>query len=250
MKVTVLGSGTFIPNLKRNAPGYLLEFNGKKILIDCGSSTLLQLEKIKSESYKELDYIFITHTHTDHVSDLDALLHVLKWNKGREKELVFVGPKEFKDFYLNYLEPIIEGNCDFKIMVKEIEDNFNFEDFNVEAIRTKHTDNTNSVAYKFIIDNKRIIFSGDMGYDEKFIEFSQDGDLLILECTISTTEKNGWNGHLNAEQCAEIAKKANPKKLILTHLHKDEKDNQKKLEIVKKEFPNVELAYDLMEIEL
>ena len=152
MKVTVLGSGNFIPNLKRNAPGYLLEFNEKKILVDCGSGILLQLEKIRNQLYQELDYIFITHTHIDHVSDLDALLHVLKWNKGRTKELVFIGPKGFELFYETHLAPVVETSNEFKITIKEIENKLNFDGFNVESIKTKHTENTNSIAYKFNIN--------------------------------------------------------------------------------------------------
>ena len=46
MRLVVLGSGTCVPSLERNAPGYLLEAGSKKLLIDCGSGTLLQLERV------------------------------------------------------------------------------------------------------------------------------------------------------------------------------------------------------------
>ena len=248
MKVTILGSGTFIPNLKRNAAGYLLEADGKKVLIDCGSGTLLQLEKIKPKLYEELDYIFITHTHVDHISDLDALLHVLKWNKSeRTKRLNFVGPVGFKEYYQSHLSPIVGETDKFEINVSEISE---FSDFNVESIKTKHTEEPPSIAYKFEFEGNKFVFSGDTGYFNEFVDFCKNSDILILECTIATTAKEHWDGHLNAEQCLEIASKSNCKKLILSHLPADEEDNQKKLEIVKKEFENVELAYDLMEIEL
>ena len=69
MKLIVLGSGTCVPSLKRSAPAYYLEAEGKQILIDCGGGTLLQLEKI-GKSYKDIDAVFITHTHPDHIADL------------------------------------------------------------------------------------------------------------------------------------------------------------------------------------
>ena len=98
MKITVLGSGTFIPNVNRHSAGYLLEVNGKKILIDCGNGILLQLEKLKSKCYEDLDYVFITHTHVDHISDLDALLFTFKWKSTtRTKPLMFIGPSGFKE---------------------------------------------------------------------------------------------------------------------------------------------------------
>jgi len=54
MKVTILGSGTGIPSLQRNAAGYLLEVGGLECLIDCGSGTLLRLERVQ-KSQRTLD---------------------------------------------------------------------------------------------------------------------------------------------------------------------------------------------------
>lgn len=252
VKLTVLGSGTFIPNLNRNFPGYLLEFDNKKILIDCGSGTLLQLEKLNKELYKELDHIFITHLHPDHTSDLAALMQVLEWHPHlkREKELILVGPKGINKFYHKFLLPIIGSNPQrrFRITVQEIKDNLLFSNFQAEAVKAKHPGNC--LIYKFSVGQKKIIYSGDTGYVEKLTKFAKDADLLILECTHPSQEKNGWDGHLNANECAGIAAKAGCKKLILSHLHQDEDDNQQKLKIVEKKFPNVALAYDLMEIKL
>jgi len=252
VKATVLGSGTFIPNLKRNAPGYLLEFADKKILIDCGSGTLLQLEKLGKELYTELDYIFITHLHPDHTSDLAALMQLLEWlpNFEREKELIVVGPKGISKLYNKSFLPIIglNENRRFKITVQEIKDNLLFAEFRVETIKAKHPGHC--LIYKFSADQKKLVYSGDTGYVPKLAKFAEKADLLILECTHPSQEKKGWDGHLNAEQCADIAKKAGCKQLILSHLPRDEEDNQNKLKVVKKEFPNVALAYDLMEIEI
>ena len=256
MKVTVLGSGTFIPNVNRHSAGYLLEVNGKKVLVDCGNGVLLQLEKLKSEIYEEIDYVFITHTHVDHISDLDALLFTFKWKKtSRTKPLVIIGPEGFKEYFKHYLETITSlsitaSTRKFEIIVEEIGKEFSTEEFNVEAIATKHSSHSKCLAYKFKANEKKVVFSGDTGYFKAFINFCQESDLLLLECTIATTNKDHWDGHLNAEQCAKIAKDSNSKKLLLTHLHQDEEDNQRKLEIVKKYFENVKLAYDLMEVEL
>ena len=69
MKLIVLGSGTCVPSLKRNAPGYYIEAEDYRILVDCGSGTLLQLERA-GRNYKDLDAVFITHRHPDHFADL------------------------------------------------------------------------------------------------------------------------------------------------------------------------------------
>jgi len=56
MILTILGSGTCVPSLKRNSPSNYLKIDDKQILIDCGSGTLLQLEKANL-SYKEIGFI-------------------------------------------------------------------------------------------------------------------------------------------------------------------------------------------------
>ena len=73
MKLTILGTGTIIPSLKRNASGYFLNIGGDNVLVDCGSGVLRQLIKAKI-NYNDLDYIFITHRHTDHIADLVSIL--------------------------------------------------------------------------------------------------------------------------------------------------------------------------------
>ncbi|HHN65197.1 MAG TPA: ribonuclease Z, partial [Nitrospirae bacterium] len=76
MQLLILGSGTCVPSLQRNAPGYLLELEGMRVLVDCGSGILLQLERA-GRSYRDIDAVFITHSHPDHISDLMPLIHAL-----------------------------------------------------------------------------------------------------------------------------------------------------------------------------
>ena len=66
MKLTILGSGTCVPSLKRNAPSNYLKIGDKQILVDCGSGTLLQLEKANL-TYNEIDIVCISHYHTDQI---------------------------------------------------------------------------------------------------------------------------------------------------------------------------------------
>ena len=60
MKITILGSGSFVNSLEHFGPGYLLEIDGKKILVDAGSGTTIQLLKMDIKVL-DLNYIFITH---------------------------------------------------------------------------------------------------------------------------------------------------------------------------------------------
>src|SRR4030066_2105550 len=100
MKLIILGSGTCVPSLKRSAPGYYLQAEDWQALVDCGSGTLLQLERA-GKSYKDIDAVFITHGHPDHFADLMPLIHALLATPKfrREKDLYIVAPGGFIAYY-------------------------------------------------------------------------------------------------------------------------------------------------------
>ncbi|MBD3280926.1 MBL fold metallo-hydrolase, partial [Candidatus Dojkabacteria bacterium] len=60
IKLTTLGSGTFFVNKDVSASAFLLQVDGKNILIDCGPGTLVKLSEAGFK-LEDLDYVFITH---------------------------------------------------------------------------------------------------------------------------------------------------------------------------------------------
>ena len=107
MLLKILGSGTCVISLKRSSPANYLKIGEKEILVDCGPGTLTQLEKA-GVSYKDIDMVFITHYHIDHISDLDALIWVYKWEGlNRNKDLIVVGPVGFIKYYETYIKPLV-----------------------------------------------------------------------------------------------------------------------------------------------
>ena len=95
MKLTVLGSGTAAPRLDRNTPSYLLEIGNKKLLFDSGPGTIRQLLKLKV-NLLDIDHIFYSHLHNDHISDLVAIIWADNYGIFRKKPLNIYGPKGFK----------------------------------------------------------------------------------------------------------------------------------------------------------
>ncbi|MBN2052235.1 MBL fold metallo-hydrolase [Candidatus Woesearchaeota archaeon] len=245
MQLTILGSGTCVPGLKRNGPANFLQIGKKKILVDCGLGSLLQLERA-GESYKDIDLVFITHTHVDHICELPSLIWVLKWTPGfvRKKNLLIVGYKGFKEFYYNVIEKMSKKPNTFKIIVKEMKKRMVFDDFAVENIHTLHT--PISTAFKFIHKNKSLVISGDTDINERLIRFSKNADLLVLECSFPNNKK--CKLHLIPRECGEIAKRANVKKLLLTHLYPASPETR--LEETKMIFKNTIIAKDLMKINI
>jgi len=97
---------------------------------------------------------------------------------------------------------------------------------------------------------KKICFILDTYYDKKLVNIAKDADLLISEATWLEKDKLIDKEHLSAKDASLVAKRAKVKKLILTHFSQRYKDLNEVLKEAKKEFKNVEVAKDLMSLEI
>ena len=80
MDLTILGKyGPYSNNGKGATSGYLYSEGDLKLLLDIGSGTLTRLLKIYDIS--EIDGIFISHLHNDHVADFLPLIYLLEMKK-------------------------------------------------------------------------------------------------------------------------------------------------------------------------
>lgn len=92
----------------------------------------------------------------------------------------------------------------------------------------------------------KIVYSGDTKYCEKIVEIAKEADLLIHEATFASdlSDRAHEEKHSTAEDAAKIAKLANVKKLVLTHISSRYKDTKILEEEARKIFENVEIAED------
>lgn len=97
--VCLLGTGGMIPLPERWLTAFLVRYNGRMILIDCGEGTQIPVRKAEW-GFKSIDAILFTHYHADHITGLPGLLLTLG-NSGREESLTLVGPPG--------LQKVVEG---------------------------------------------------------------------------------------------------------------------------------------------
>jgi ribonuclease Z len=91
MRVTALGTG--MPNQTRAAVSisYLVELgNGDKFLFDMGMGSMANLFSLRPD-FSELDKVFASHLHIDHVGDFMGL-HIGGWLSGRYTPIHIYGP--------------------------------------------------------------------------------------------------------------------------------------------------------------
>ncbi len=91
----------------------------------------------------------------------------------------------------------------------------------------------------------KLVVVGDAGKTDNLLEVCKDADALVIESTYLNEEAEMARefSHLTAQQAAELAVKANVKKLILTHISRRyrEKDVLNEAQAV---HPNVSVARD------
>lgn len=87
----ILGTSGMVPLPDRHLSSCMLSYNGVNILIDAGEGTQIAIKKC-GVSLKKIDYILLTHYHTDHVGGLPGLLASLA-NSDKTTTLTIIGPK-------------------------------------------------------------------------------------------------------------------------------------------------------------
>ena len=158
MKVIVLSSGS------RGNTTYI-ECNGTKILIDMGNTCKYVVDKLKGIGIEasEIDGIFITHTHVDHVNGLKVFLK--KYNT----KVYFTEKMRNELSYIdNYC--IISNNGEFSV-----------GNFLINVIKTSH-DVVDSVGYIVEGEGRSIVYITDTGYiPQKYFSLLKNREVYIME---------------------------------------------------------------------
>ena len=100
--LTLLGTGCPSPSSLRFGPSTLFTHKGSNYLFDCGSGVTQRLNAAGVKS-SDIEILFVTHLHSDHVMDIYQL-YISGWHQGRDKKFRIVGPKGTKEFFQNMLK--------------------------------------------------------------------------------------------------------------------------------------------------
>jgi ribonuclease Z len=116
LDVVFLGTAASVPTARRGLPATLIRRGGERLLFDCGEGTQRQL--VRSVGMVEIDDVFLTHFHADHVLGLPGMLKTYGL-QAREKPLRIHGPAGLERLF-KVLGPVI-GRLPFEVRLAELE---------------------------------------------------------------------------------------------------------------------------------
>ncbi len=218
--VKVLGSGTCVPSASRFPPSYFIKpaVPSDEWLLDVGTGALQRLAQA-GESYKSLNSIFISHIHTDHIASLLPLLQALNFTPGfkRVEPLVVYAPdtvKQYLELNLSFA-PTLRPSFPFDFVALTDGSEITKNGWRLVSRKMRHS--TPTVGFRFTLNMCTLVYGADTEPCNEIVELSQDADLLILESSFPKGRPS--SGHLTTVQAGEIAKTANAKRLLLSHLY-------------------------------
>lgn len=220
--LTVLGSGTALPDARRHSAAFHLALPRAGVLFDCGPGTLHGLAR-HGIDWPGLTHIVVSHFHNDHVGDLAAIPFAMKQTAAPERNapLHLLGPAGLRGFLDRLAAAMGPHVLDpgFPVITRELAPGDPYEDigggFVLEAHRTPHTDE--SVAYRIRCEEGVLGYTGDTGPSTEVAAFLRGCRVLVAECALP--DPAPMDRHLTPRLVAQLAAVAEPDLLVLTHVY-------------------------------
>jgi ribonuclease Z len=242
-KVTLLGTGTPIPDLDRFGPSTLVEAGNKKLLFDAGRGATIRLRQINVSMVgimSKIDALFLTHYHSDHTLGIPDLWLTGWLGNSRKEPFRLIGPVGAKSLMAN-LESAYALDIKIRLedeklppegiatVVEEFEKDgvvYDRDGVKVIAFTVDHGAAIKpAVGYRIEYKGHAVVISGDTRYDQNVIKYSTGVDLLIHEVCIARPEllSNPYiqrviAHHTTPREAGQVFSLAKPKLAVYSHI--------------------------------
>jgi ribonuclease Z len=272
MRVTLLGTGTPAIRPHRLGPSTLIQAGGETLLFDAGRGTMLRLKQA-GVSYDQVDEVFLTHLHSDHLVGLPDLW-LTGWVLGRrDSPLKIWGPRGTQSL-LNHLAQAFSYDVDIRstkstklsqvgigTIVTEIEAGMVYQKsgVTVTAFDVDHSPIEPAFGFRVEYAGRSLVISGDTRYSNNLIKHSKGVDVLIHEVAYANAleKKNPFlkfveSYHTTPLEAGKIFAAVMPKLAVYSHVITfDIASDQQLIPQTRKSYSgDVVVGEDLMVIEI
>jgi len=255
-EIRVIACGTGMPAARRGqaASCFVVELgNGDKFLFDIGTGSMRNVMGLSIPA-DYLTKVFLSHLHTDHWGDLDALW-AGGWTGGRTTPLNVWGPAGSReDMGTKYaVENFLRANnWDYvtrAVKISSVPGSIIIHEFDYKGInevvyeengvviRTIPAVHAGDGPVSFILEwnDYKVVYAGDTAPNKWFMEYCQDVDLLINECMLTPEQLMRFYGqppqrammmqqdiHTSAQAFGKIASVLEPRHAVAYHFFNEE----------------------------
>jgi ribonuclease BN (tRNA processing enzyme) len=235
----VLGSGGPIADDGRASTGYLVWVDGRaRVLIDAGGGTFLRFGEAAA-AFTDLDFVGLSHFHTDHSADFPALLKSGNFSN-RQRPLTIAGPDGAGPFpgldawlaamlgrdggAYGYLGSYLDGDgptaalAPREVAGGDTVEVFRSETVVVDAMHVPHGI-VPALAFRVRIGDVVLVFASDQnGSDPAFVDFAREASILVMHLVVPEGVTGiGRRLHAPPSLIGAIAAEAEAGKLVLSH---------------------------------
>ena len=273
IKVTLLGTGTPAPVMNRFGPSILVEAGGQKFLFDAGRGALQRLTQVKL-SWRDVNGVFLTHLHSDHVVGFPDLWLTGWLTAERAAPLYVWGPKGTKNM-VSHLEQAYEFDIRMRladehasaagvvILASDIADGFVVEKNGVKitAFDVDHAPVEPAFGYRIDFAGRSVVLSGDTRFSENLIRHAAGVDVLVHEVIAPETYRRAGVApelaqtimvhHTTPEQAGEVFARTKPRLAVYSHIGRPSATEADLIPATRKTYAGpLEVGEDLMVIEV
>jgi len=257
LHIFILGSGGPMNNNIRVASSIAVIADEQFILFDIGPGTYRNADILRLP-VANLNAIFLTHFHSDHISDLGEA-NMMSWANGREKVIEIYGPKGVEQVVNGFIMAykldteyriahhgrdtmIPEAGTPISKTIELQNTNerklvFDKNGLKVYAFEVDHNPVNPALGYRIEYEGNIVVITGDTIKTENLVKHCAKADLLFCEAISYEMLNNLISGvkklkldriakiltdiqdyHMEPKVAAELATEANVKKLIIVHI--------------------------------
>jgi len=206
MRVIALGTGT--PNFRRSqaSASWLVELgNGEKFIFDIGTGSLANLGALEIP-FTQLNKVFISHLHVDHIGDLDAMF-IGGWVSNRTVPLRIWGPSGKKPehgtkYAVDRMREMFtwdltgrRGNMPSQgghLETTEFDYSKSHVVYEQNGVKIRAWPAVHgidgAVSYSLEWNGRKFVYSGDTVPNKWFLAEAEKADILIHECYLTVQQ--------------------------------------------------------------